>query len=227
MEHPADGAERAARVIARHDVRQQQNAPAESDHAKVELVVLVADHFLVEHPDAVEQLPPETAERYRVHPAGSRDADTEIGVPHAEGVRECEGDSARGGRVGGGKRDDDSADIVGPRLLQGGYEPGHVVSRVDAVGVHADDHVARRGANRRVQGGRRDAGGVVEQPDARVTCGTALDDLAGPILAAAVGDEHFHAVQRVIRGEDRVQAGTDVRRFVPARHHDRHAGTSV
>src|SRR5258705_4285511 len=111
VEHPGDRAEGAARVVPGHDVRQQQNPPAVPDHAEVELVVLVADHFLVEHPDALEQFPPEAAEGNGIHPAGARDADAEIRISHAERVRERQGDAPGDGRVVGGEGHDHHAGL--------------------------------------------------------------------------------------------------------------------
>src|SRR2546422_488781 len=109
------------------------------DQSEVELLVLPPRQILVEHPDAVEYLPAEAPKRHGVHVTLLPRPDAEVRVADPQRVRKPDRDGTGDGRVVRRERHDHAAHVVGPRLLEGGHEPGQILRGIGDVCVHPDD----------------------------------------------------------------------------------------
>ena len=214
--HAGDMSDRAASVVIGDHAGLEQHPPAVLGQAEIELVVLIARQLLVEQADAVEDPDAEAPEGHGVDPATLAAADAEAGVADTERMRQRHRDGARGRRCVRRACHDHGTDVVGARLLERGYGARNVVGWVHDVGVHADDDVAPRGPDPDVEGSRRDALGVVDEPNHGVALRILRHDRPGPIFAHPVHHQHLEQFVRISGREDRIEASGDIPLLVQA-----------
>ena len=205
----------------RDDVAADEDPAARVDDALIELGVLVGGGARVEEADALEDTAAEGAEPHGVDEPvlGGR---VVLGAAGTEGAAQRRGYAAleEGARLEAGR----AARVVGAALVEGLDAAGDEVGRVGGPHVHADDDVAPRPADARVQPRGGEALGVVDEVDARVDRGVAHQDLARRVEAHPVGHEDLEAVARPVLGADGLKERFDVLLLVEAGHGDGHEG---
>ena len=221
---PKKPREAAARRVEDPDRRVEHDLPAGEAQPEVELVVLVTDERLVEEACPFERI-------RRKCPIGHGvDLDALV-LPMARPVNPAEravhGAGHRALGAGAASRNEDAADVLGPGLLGRGHAPPHVVRRVPAMAVDADDQAPGGRADARVETGGDPARRVVENGDLDpLPVGRGPQQLRRTVGRGSVGDQQLELSVEVLRGDVGHEA-VDVRRLVPHRRNHRdalHAG---
>src|SRR5215472_8882401 len=154
------------------------------------LVVLIANHPLVEQADAFENLAAPAAELNCIDGAILSPV-AEAGTG-AKGTARADGDGAADQPLLRRYEGDAPANHVGTSGLQRPHKDLGVARRIDAVRVDAHDDLAPRGANPNVERDGGQTAWVVEKAHSWISSGNLLDDSASAILGNAVDDQHFH-----------------------------------
>ena len=221
---PKQAREAAARRVEDPDRRVEHDLPAGEAQPEVELVVLVADERLVEEPRPLERTGCEGPVGHGV------DLDAlvlAVASPVDAAERAVHGAGHRALGAGAADGNEDAADVLGPGLLGRGDASPHVVRRVPAVTVDADDQVTSGRADARVEAGGDPPCRVVENRDLDpLALGRAAQPLHRAVARGSVGNQQLELSFEVLSCDVGDEA-LDVRRLVPHRRDDRdslHAG---
>jgi len=221
---PKEAREAFARRVEDPDRRVEHDLPAGKAQPEVELVVLVADERLVEKPRPLERIGRKGAVGNGV------DLDAlalAVAGPVDPAERAVHGAGHRAFGAGAADRNEDAADVLGAGLLGGHDASPHVVRRVPAVTVDADDQASGGRADARVEAGGDPPCRIVENRDLDpLPLGRGPQPLRRPVARGSVGDQQFELSVEVLSSDVGDEA-VDVRRLVPHRRNDRdslHAG---